>query len=39
MNSYLEPVDEPSGLTLRAVFESGAHRTPPADRATDDGED
>jgi hypothetical protein len=39
MNSYLEPADEPSGLTLRELFEGGAYRTPPVERATDAGED
>jgi hypothetical protein len=34
MNSYLEPVDEPSGLTLRELFESRAYASPPED---DDG--
>ena len=35
MNSYLEPADEPSGLTLREVFESAAEETPPAGRPTE----
>jgi hypothetical protein len=36
MNSYLEPEDEPSGLTLREQFERAANATRPADRSTDD---
>ena len=37
MNSYLEPVDEPSGLTLREVFNGMPAATPPSERPTDDG--
>jgi len=36
MNSYLEPVDEPSGLTLREQFEGASGGTDPARRTTDD---
>jgi hypothetical protein len=39
MNSYLEPADEPSGLTLREQFESITDGTPPADRTCDDNGD
>jgi hypothetical protein len=39
MNSYLEPVDEPSGLTLREQFESASNATSPGDRTTDDCRD
>jgi len=31
MNSYLEPADEPSGLTLRELFESREYAAPPED--------
>ena len=37
MNSYLEPADEPSGLTLREMFESVPEGTPPGERI-DDGD-
>ena len=37
MNSYLEPADEPSGLTLRELFESPPEETPPGKRS-DDGD-
>jgi len=37
MNSYLEPADEPSGLTLREMFESPAEGTPP-DELIEDGD-
>ena len=37
MNSYLEPVDEPSGLTLREVFNGAPAATPQSGRPTDDG--
>jgi hypothetical protein len=36
LNSYLEPVDEPTGLTLREQFDSAANRSRPADRTSDD---
>jgi hypothetical protein len=39
MNSYLEPEDEPSGLTLREQFERAANATRPADRTTEDSGD
>jgi hypothetical protein len=39
MNSYLEPADEPSGLTLRELFESTSNEPPPADRTCDDNGD
>jgi hypothetical protein len=37
MNSYLEPLDDPTGLTLREHFEIVSNRTRPADRRADDG--
>lgn len=37
MNSYLEPVDEPSGLTLREVFNGMPEAISPSERPTDDG--
>jgi len=37
MASYLEPVDEPSGLTLREVFEGGANPAPPDEQRIEDG--
>ena len=36
LNSYLEPVAEPSGLTLREQFDSAAIQSRPADRTSDD---
>jgi hypothetical protein len=36
LNSYLEPADEPTGLTLREQFDSAANRSRPADRTSDD---
>jgi hypothetical protein len=39
MNSYLEPEDEPTGLTLREQFERAANATRPADRITEDSGD
>jgi hypothetical protein len=36
LNSYLEPVAEPTGLTLREQFDSTANRSRPADRTSDD---
>lgn len=39
MNSYLEPANEPSGLTLREQFEDTAQRACPADSTTDDSGD
>jgi len=39
MNSYLEPADEPSGLTLREQFEGACDATNPADSTTDDSGD
>jgi hypothetical protein len=36
LNSYLEPVDEPTGLTLREQFDNAANRARPADRTSDD---
>jgi hypothetical protein len=39
MNSYLEPADEPSGLTLREQFEGATDGTCPADSSTDDSGD
>jgi len=39
MNSYLEPVNEPSGLTLREQFEDTAQRACPPDSTTDDSGD
>ncbi len=35
LNSYLEPVDEPTGLTLREHFRDVSHRARPADRTID----
>ena len=37
MNSYLEPADEPSGLTLREVFNGMPEAISPSERPTDDG--
>jgi hypothetical protein len=37
MHSYLEPADEPSGLTLREVFNGTPAAPPPSERPTDDG--
>jgi hypothetical protein len=37
MHSYLEPVDEPSGLTLREVFNGARDATPHGGRPTEDG--
>jgi len=39
MNSYLEPADEPSGLTLREQFEGATQASEPADSSTDDSGD
>jgi hypothetical protein len=39
MNSYLEPADEPSGLTLREVFENASDGSPPGGHTTDDSGD
>jgi hypothetical protein len=39
LNSYLEPVDEPTGLTLREQFDNAANRARPADRTSDDHRD
>jgi len=39
MNSYLEPADEPSGLTLRELFERASDRTRPEDPTSDDSGD
>jgi hypothetical protein len=39
MNSYLEPANEPSGLTLREQFERDTTGTRPVDRTTDDSGD
>jgi hypothetical protein len=39
MNSYLEPVTEPTGQTLREHFDSAANRARPADRTSDDSRD
>jgi hypothetical protein len=39
MNSFLEPADEPSGLTLREQFESAAKEASPGERTADDGRD
>jgi len=39
MNSYLEPADEPSGLTLRELFERASDATRPADPTSDDSGD
>jgi hypothetical protein len=36
MNSYLEPVDEPSGLTLREQIEGASGGAEPAERTADD---
>jgi hypothetical protein len=36
MNSYLEPVDEPSGLTLREQIEGASGGADPAERTADD---
>jgi len=36
MNSYLEPVGEPSGLTLREQFEGASNGADPAGRTSDD---
>jgi hypothetical protein len=38
MNSYLEPIGEPSGLTVREVFESTAYQARPADRTEHSGD-
>ena len=38
MFAYLEPVDEPSGLTLREVFEGASPPEPPDERSTEHGE-
>jgi hypothetical protein len=39
MNSYLEPANEPSGLTLRELFERTSDRTRPEDPTSDDSGD
>jgi hypothetical protein len=39
MNSYLEPANEPSGLTLRELFERTSDRTRPGDPTSDDSGD
>jgi hypothetical protein len=36
LNSYLEPMAEPTGLTLREQFDDASKRARPADRTTDD---
>jgi hypothetical protein len=36
MNSYLEPAGEPSGLTLRELFQRTSNGTRPEDRTADD---
>ena len=39
MNSYLEPLNEPSGLTLRELFERTSDETRPGDLTSDDSGD
>jgi len=36
LNSYLEPVNEPTGLTLREQFDSASNRARPANHTSDD---